>query len=956
MENSKQYIAFISYKREDEKWAKWIQDKLEHYNLPTSLKKSRPDLPKQVRPIFRDTTDLSGGVLEEAIDNALSQSAYLIVICSPLAAKSQWVCKEVLRFIELGKAENIIPFIVDGTPYSDDNKECFPASLKSLSGKKELLGININENGKEAALVKVVARIFNLSFDTLWQRHLRGQKRRLRRMLLAVSAIILFLCGVIMHLQDKNRTILLQKEQLQNDSILMAQHLERIKADSVKLSEQNDSILLQKKELHDANVQLVKTNDDLRLKTDIALKNQAIAIAARSISHTDNGDSYLGRILALESLRNRPQTLEAEHALRHSHLSNDAQYIGHTQQVNCVDISSDDKYIISGSNDMVIVWDKNLGSIVKELDLLTGHAVSVQFSKDDEYALIASSIEILLLETNHWTTVHQYNSGHDNSISEVAFGPDSTIVSCDWDGYVVVWDLAEESVRYKFKAHDRGKTGIDFSPSGQYMVTKSNIQYFPMKVWETNDYNLIYGFHLKENCSVDEAVFSPDGELLLATLGASKLKLYRIPTWEEAEERNIELLGCESACYSPDNNLIALGSTYSGGITLLDAHTLDTVAVYNCDGKVKSCVFSHDSKFLIACDMNKNLYSWDLTYKIPYEKRFTIGNVTQIDVSDEKCLILTDDKKLLEYRTNLYGSYELVASYVIPNNVHDIHNVNDGIMCSHIEMQLVGPKDKVINMSLPGISIFAKKRTVVSVYDLKSERLLFEVICDAEVKRVVISNDSRYIAIADTIGNVTIYDLSSKEIVDSCKTISSSGVNSMSFNSECSNLLMSDYNGVSYLYDLDAKSYCYFDEHTNMAYSTFGNNDVFATYSADGSIICWDVSTKRKIAPVITGLGWLSIDQVSFFDDSNRIIAVYEDRIGMWDVNSSKVILDFEYPKVKSAVMVDRTNTMFVLADGVLTAYKFPTLQQLIEETAHKMQGRELTREERSDNYIIDNL
>ena len=167
---------------------------------------------------------------------------------------------------------------------------------------------------------------------------------------------------------------------------------------------------------------------------------------------------------------------------------------------------------------------------------------------------------------------------------------------------------------------------------------------------------------------------------------------------EGKEERNIELLGCESACYSPDNNLIALGSTYSGGITLLDAHTLDTVAVYNCDGKVKSCVFSHDSKFLIACDMNKNLYSWDLTYKIPYEKRFTIGNVTKIDVSDEKCLILTDDKKLLEYRTNLYGSYELVASYVIPNNVHDIHNVNDGIMCSHIEMQLVGPNDKVINM------------------------------------------------------------------------------------------------------------------------------------------------------------------------------------------------------------------------------------------------------------------
>lgn len=27
-------IAFISYKREDEAWAKWLQKKIEHYKLP----------------------------------------------------------------------------------------------------------------------------------------------------------------------------------------------------------------------------------------------------------------------------------------------------------------------------------------------------------------------------------------------------------------------------------------------------------------------------------------------------------------------------------------------------------------------------------------------------------------------------------------------------------------------------------------------------------------------------------------------------------------------------------------------------------------------------------------------------------------------------------------------------------------------------------------------------------
>ena len=43
------YYAFISYKREDEGWAKWLQHKLEHYRLPSKLN-GRTDLPREIRP------------------------------------------------------------------------------------------------------------------------------------------------------------------------------------------------------------------------------------------------------------------------------------------------------------------------------------------------------------------------------------------------------------------------------------------------------------------------------------------------------------------------------------------------------------------------------------------------------------------------------------------------------------------------------------------------------------------------------------------------------------------------------------------------------------------------------------------------------------------------------------------------------------------------------------------
>ena len=172
MEND--YFAFISYQRKDEQWAEWLLHQLEHYHLPSNVIKKHPELPKELRPLFLDKNELAGGILPKEIRAALESSRFLIVICSPNSAKSEWVDKEVMTFIELGRTEKIIPFIIDGIPY-DKKNECFTPALQMLKKNKqqELLGINIAEMGREVASIKVVARMLGLKFDTLWQRYER---------------------------------------------------------------------------------------------------------------------------------------------------------------------------------------------------------------------------------------------------------------------------------------------------------------------------------------------------------------------------------------------------------------------------------------------------------------------------------------------------------------------------------------------------------------------------------------------------------------------------------------------------------------------------------------------------------------------------------------------------------------------------------------------------------------
>ena len=91
MAQEKEYFAFISYQRKDEEWADRLRSKLEHYRLPSSVRRQDASLPKEIRPIFRDALELAGGVLAKEIEAALQQSKFLIVICSPNSAKSPYI-------------------------------------------------------------------------------------------------------------------------------------------------------------------------------------------------------------------------------------------------------------------------------------------------------------------------------------------------------------------------------------------------------------------------------------------------------------------------------------------------------------------------------------------------------------------------------------------------------------------------------------------------------------------------------------------------------------------------------------------------------------------------------------------------------------------------------------------------------------------------------------------------
>ncbi len=202
------YYAFISYKREDSKYAKWLQKKLQSYRLPAKIKREDVakkislggdgEVPARLSPVFRDKTDLIPGKLGDSIENSIARSKYLIVLCSRAAnASSNYIDMEIRKFIDSGHSpEQIIPLIVD-TESTAPEKECFPSALREINERHELLGANIGDSGKNDAFLKIVANMLGVQMAEIKNLdNIRRRKNAAVGALAGIAAAVLAACGV----------------------------------------------------------------------------------------------------------------------------------------------------------------------------------------------------------------------------------------------------------------------------------------------------------------------------------------------------------------------------------------------------------------------------------------------------------------------------------------------------------------------------------------------------------------------------------------------------------------------------------------------------------------------------------------------------------------------------------------------------------------------------------------
>jgi tetratricopeptide (TPR) repeat protein len=214
------YAAFISYSHRDRDAAEWLHRALETYRPPSGVSAQRGA--SGLRPVFLDRAELpTSADLAGSVREALTASGFLIVICSPAAARSRWVNEEIRYFKSLGRAHQVLALVVGGEPASAAGaaEDCLPAALRyqvapdgnltQIAAAEPLAAdIRPGADDRRSALLKIVAGMLRLPLDRLVQRDsARRQRRLLQIAATALIGCLAFALISVVAVQSRNEAV-----------------------------------------------------------------------------------------------------------------------------------------------------------------------------------------------------------------------------------------------------------------------------------------------------------------------------------------------------------------------------------------------------------------------------------------------------------------------------------------------------------------------------------------------------------------------------------------------------------------------------------------------------------------------------------------------------------------------------------------------------------------------------
>ena len=913
------YWAFISYSSKDRAWGEWLLHRMETYRVPKSLvgqptQRGEP-VPARVFPLFRDRDELpTDADLSEAINRALEQSRYLIVICSPHSATSRWVNKEIVEFKRLGRENRVLAIIIDGTPNATDGRgdpsqECFPSALRfklapdgTVSNERtEPIAADARPlaDGKPGALLKLLAGVLGVNYDDLRRRD-EERRRKQQRVVVSVSFALALVFAT-----------------------LAGAALWQWRAAEV----QRNEAVAQKRE---AEIQRSRA-EAKRLEALQNLSQSDFLQAVRLIGENNRGDAlpYLVRSLK-ENPENRAALTRLQSLLSYNSWTLPTQVFAH---VASAQFSLDGQQVITASEEgSVLVWSALTGQPVTA-PLPHGAVVkSAQLSPDGKRILTAAQDQALRV----WdAATGQLTLGPLETSAEIVwaqFSPDGRRIGAAFGSTVCVWDSKTGLPTIDPIPHPDGVTRAQFSPDGNRIAIVAGNAVF---VWDTQ-LGKESSTPLEHKSEVSSVAFSADGSQIATASWDYTARIWDAHSGAPLSDPLKHDGPVGSAQFSPDGKRLVTAS-WDHTACIWDAQTGAMLVNPLRHGDfVYSAEFSPDGTRVVTGSDDGTARVWNAQTGLPVTESLKHGaGVAAARFSPDGKRVITsgggvariwDEQQTLPPLAEMVPQPGIVSAQFSVDGKRIVTNSAEGFVVSWDAQtrQPASPTSadlallksfspdgtRVVNLSHPDDS-------TIRLLDVASGKLLLSLEQGAKTESVAFSRDGKVIA-ANSGAEVRLWDAGSGQLQHTLKH--DAKVTSFLLNPDGKRILTASGSVVreweigtgktllSLTHDRDVDVIRYNPSATRIV-----------TVSEDFIPRVWDAQSGQLLASLTRGPTILQgiPFHVEFSPDGKRIALASGNTVELWDEPSGQLL--FEPLKLDDrlqAVQFSPDGTQFATASG----------------------------------------
>lgn len=991
------YDAFISYRHAelDSFVAELLHKQLESFKVPKIANKEIKETGKQgIKRVFRDKDELPlAGNLSAPITEALKESEFLIVICSPRTIESMWVQKEIETFLEYRDASHILAVLIEGEP-----QEAFPPQICTM--KKEVIGKDgtisyeeipveplaadvRGETKKEIKaklkqeMLRIAAPMLGCEYDDLKNRH---RERRIKRLLatFATAGTICLIFGAFSTYQ----------------AIRIKNQADQIQQQAEALQEENEkNLILQSKSLSDKAVELYNKGD----------RKGALLVALAGIPEDLE---YPDRPIVAEStaaLAKILQVYENETVYQpYFMLSHDT-----ITETSCL---NEDATILVTLDQLgqLYSWNVDTGELLAKTEDSVGiiKESSILFVDKDTF-ICAGSEGVACINAKDLTSKWAVT---DESGYNVVLTQDKKMAAVSGTGLISIYDVKTGKLisTYENSQYNEMGNAMNFSPNGQYLAV-SLTDYFDQgqgkgALLETNSGEVINSYET-EYLTWDQVLPTDNGECFVLSYNSNEIGEYgstvnqKITCFEKSGAVRFEFGGMmsifadmkffgEDIIY-PDASTLNIISSVDGSV-IRQIYYSDSIRNYQLlqdnsvivaglsDGSVYASVLGENEEltrqYLDSKDYGiRRIYQYKnkiveeasassdvYVYKNALGSKADVieemqSSVLEIEATNNGQLLVYDgnrvgayniaDKKLLyQVETEEYARKMVLMEpekqfCLIKSNSVSVYGLEDGKLLKEIPIEGNGYYDKERKVFVDNA------RGKMILYDMTTLKQLstYEI---ADLSEGYLSDDKSLIVGMDIQKMGFYYNVETKE-----KTELNWQAKSIVVNNQKTEYLIADANQKQIsLYEFGEKSPRAFIEvkidFVDAIGFSPGGEYVFVS-SKDDSVSIYDafdlslVKTLENISAVDT---WETVEAKNMellYDENGHSVGYLFDK----DMD-----LLYEIPSFKK--IASDGNHIYSSSRTFVLEFPVYDLQMLVEEAKQLLNGRKLTAEEKERYYV----